>query len=252
MFASKQLANSGSELFDEQVCSTVFKVKEDFIKNSVDIWKIKRSEGRHDIRLNNHLKGKRNLKTFQSSSEARKSQPKGETLIHYAWIWECNSLHQYKEAPKCHLSFVLIILFQKNFQTVMVKKSPKSAKKRSWKKTWVFERWFQLLKASHEDWMFGLYRFFLKFVRRYDIIGQVIVTLWFTLLQFLLFEWSGITEEGSRDPLGVNSCRLGTSSISRLWNVLGLEDVWVEEVRRRERVPEFESSVWWGSFETRF
>ena len=43
MFASKQLANSGSELFDEQVCSTVFKVKEDFIKNSVDISKIKRA-----------------------------------------------------------------------------------------------------------------------------------------------------------------------------------------------------------------
>ena len=63
-----------------------------------------------------------------------------------------------------------------------MKKKPKKCQKKKLKKKLGFssaERWFQLLKASHgsEDWMFGLYRFFLKFVRRYDIIGQVIVTL---------------------------------------------------------------------------
>jgi hypothetical protein len=68
--------------------------------------------------------------------------------------------------------------FSKKLSTVM-KKAQKVPKKEAEKKLGVFELWFQLSKASHDSevWIFDLYRFFLKFVRRYDIIGQVIVTL---------------------------------------------------------------------------
>jgi hypothetical protein len=90
-------------------------------------------------------------------------------------------MHEYGNATicinirkPCHLSFVLILLFQKTFNS-----HEKKAQKVPKKELEFSSDGFQLLKASHgsEDWMFGLYRFFLKFVRRYDIIGQVIVTL---------------------------------------------------------------------------
>ena len=108
-----------------------------------------------DLLNNNHLKEKRNLKTFQSSFEAKWKKPKGETQIHYAWIRTGMQLfaftHGRMHARKPQKSFVLALTnFFKNFSNSPWKKSPKSAKKKKLKTfgcSSELESWFQLLKV---------------------------------------------------------------------------------------------------------
>ena len=79
---------------------------------------------------------------------------------------ECSSLLSLMESPQ--KSFVLALTnFFKNFCPTVLEKKPKKCQKKEAENFWLFELVSTIESHGFQDWTYGFYRFFLKFVRRY-------------------------------------------------------------------------------------